>query len=543
MKITRRDFVRISAAGLAASAIPQAMGLSSRNTTAGKPNILLILADDMGYSDSQCYGGEIKTPNLAKLAENGLRFTQLYSTGRCWPSRACILSGYYAQQIRRDKIKDRIEMGDRPGWAKLLPEMLKPAGYKSYHSGKWHIDGTPIEAGFDRSWGRHQHGCDWDRFFDSKTWQEDGIKSPVKPGEPYYSTTAIADHTIACLKLHQQNTPDTPFFQFTAFYSPHWPLHALQEDIDAYRGEYSRGWDLIRQQRWQRMKKMGIVDCALSKREDEIAPSWNLKPDELTEYLGEGEEGHAVAWDKLSEEQKKFQAEKMEIHAAMITRMDAEIGRIIAQLKEMGEYENTLIIFVSDNGASAELYMRGDGHDKNAPKGSAATFMCLGPGWSTAANTPFRLHKYWNHEGGISSPCIVHWPRGIKDKGRLRHNPGHFIDFVPTALDAAGVELQENAPARPGMSLLPAFAKDNTVKHEYLWWAHEGNRAIRKGDWKLTAGYGTGGPEQKWQLYNIKKDRCEMNDLAAKYPEKVQQLKKLWEETVKQFENDLADSG
>lgn len=538
MITSRRDFLKMTAGTFAAAISPFAIG-SALGQGNSRPNVLLILADDMGYSDSECYGGDVRTPNLAKLAANGLRFTQHYSTGRCWPSRACILSGYYAQQIRRDKVEG-ITMGNRPEWAKLLPDMLKGSGYKSYHSGKWHIDGKPEGGGFDRSWGGEKSGCDWDRFFNSGTWTEDGVSAPVEKGEDYYSTVAIADHTIQCLKLHKEKHASKPFFQYTAFYSPHFPLHAMQKDIDSYRDAYLEGWDVTRDRRWKRMRKMGIINCELSDRQTDTIPSWNLSGEQLKERIGPGEAPKAVAWEELSDEQKKFQATKMAIHAAMITRMDIEIGRIVQQLKEMGAYENTLILFASDNGASAEQIIRGDGHDKEAPLGSAKSYLCLGPGFATAANTPFKLHKHWNHEGGISSPFIAHWPKGISAKGEFRHDVSHFIDVVPTILDAAGAKADATGPTRPGESLLPAFAKDGSVKHEVLWWCHQGNRAIRMGDWKLSTKSDT---KDEWELYNVAVDRCEMNNLAAKHPKRVEKMNRKWESIVEGFRKDLGSTG
>lgn len=540
MSTSRRRFLQTTAGALGCT-------LLSRHTVHGqngkRPNILLIMADDMGYSDASCYGGEIDTPHLSSLAKNGLRFTQHYSTGRCWPSRACILAGYYAQHIRRDSMPG-ISTGRRPDWAPLLPAVLGEYGYRSYHSGKWHIDGTPEEGGFDRSWGRHKHGCDWDRFFDSEAWQEGGVTAPVEEGESYYSTVAIADHAIQCLKLHEQNHSDSPFFQYVAFYSPHFPLHAMQQDIDRYREAYRKGWDHVREERLNRMHEMGITQAALSERESEIVPGWNLSPDELRSRIGDGEVAYAVEWDSLTEEQKEFQATKMAIHAAMITRMDLEIGRIIEQLKAMGEFENTLILFVSDNGASAEQIIRGDGHDPEAPLGSADSYLCLGPGWSTAANTPFRLHKHWTHEGGISSPLIVHWPAGIAAQGALRHDPSHFIDFFPTALEAAGVdptaEQLGDGPERPGRSLTDSFAQDGALQHDCLWWFHSGNRAIRQGEWKLTGRKGTSG---EWELYNLRQDRSETKNLAQEHPEKVGALSQQWQQMAEQFKADLEEQG
>jgi len=545
--LNRRTFLKAAGGGVAAAmaahlARPWSAKAAAKGaaTPSPRPNILLIMADDMGYSDAGCYGGDIDTPNLDALAEGGLRFTQHYSTARCWPSRACILTGYYAQHIRRDSVKG-IKMGGRPPWAPLLPEYLKPLGYRAYHSGKWHIDGQPTQNGFDRSWGRERRGCDPNRYFASKRWKEDGAAAPVEPGEPYYSTVAVADHAIQCLKLHKAHHGGEPFFQYVAFFSPHFPLQALAKDVAKYRDAYTAGWDVIRKRRWTRMKEMGIVTCPLSERDPKIIPPWNFKPEQLEEQIGPGEAPYAVAWDSLSEEEKKFQAIKMAVHAAMIHRMDAEIGRIVRQLKDMGAFENTLIVFASDNGASAEQIIRGDGHDTSARPGGPKSFLCLGPGWSTASNTPFRLHKHWNHEGGISSPLIVHWPDGISARGELRHAPSHFIDFVPTAVELAGGKLPEtykgrNVPPKDGMSLVPVFQKDGALPERTLWWCHQGNRAIRVGDWKLCARRRT---HDTWELYDLTNDRCEMNDLSDEHPEKVKALEEKWQAFVRGFCRDL----
>ncbi len=502
------------------------------------PNVLLLLADDMGYSDAGCYGGEIETPYLDRLAAGGLRFSQHYSTARCWPSRATILTGYYAQQIRRDGMPG-IRMGNRPGWAPLLPAYLKARGYRSYHSGKWHIDGKPLQNGFDRTYG----GIDWDRFFDSKPWEEEGLRSPMRPGEEYYATVAIVDHAIACLEVHQKKHRGEPFFQYVAFISPHFPLHALARDIDRYRDKYLVGWDEVRAARLARLREEGLVTCGLSAPDPGIIPKWNLNAAKLKEKLGPGEAARAVPWDTLTEDQKRFQATKMAIHAAMVYRMDREIGRLVRKLKAMGEYENTVIFFASDNGASAEQIVRGAGHDRAAPLGSAKTFACLGPGWSTAANTPFRLHKHWNHEGGISSPLIVHWPDGIAARGEVRHDPSHFIDIAPTVLELAGVEWPDTwkgapRPPTPGISLVPAFARGGAVKHESLWWCHSGNRAVRMGDWKLVAHSAS----RKWELYNVGRDRSEMKNLVKERPEVVKRLDAEWNRTADHFRKWLAKS-
>jgi arylsulfatase len=254
----------------------------------------------------------------------------------------------------------------------------------------------------------------------------------------------------------------------------------------------------------------------------------------LIQNFGDGECGRAVPWKDLSSEQKDFQSIKMAIHAAMIHRMDIEIGRVLEKIKSMGAFENTVIIFLSDNGASAEIIVRGDGHDKTAPPGSGRTFLSLGPGWSSAANTPFRLHKSWVHEGGISTPFIVYWQKGLNTRGELRKNPAHVIDIVPTILELAGCDIQKafhpEAPPPPGKSLVPVFKKDNTVQHDYFWWFHDGNKAIRVGDWKLVCDH-----KKPWELYNLKNDRSETKNLVSKYPKKAQELADKWEEIFNLF--------
>ncbi|HEY7423648.1 MAG TPA: sulfatase-like hydrolase/transferase, partial [Gemmataceae bacterium] len=374
------------------------------------PNILLIVADDMGFSDAGCYGGEIATPNLDALAKGGLRFTQFYNTARCWPTRAAILTGYYAQQVRRDTLPGikSGSQGTRPPWARLLPELLHPLGYRSYHSGKWHMDGKPLQNGFDHSYSLN----DQDRHFTPRKHTEDDKPlPPVQTRDGYYSSTAIADHAIKFLKQHADSCPKQPFFQFLAFTAPHFPVQAPAEDIATYRKTYLRGWEALRAARWKRLKELTIGGDALSTVERDLGPPYAF-PDALKK-LGPNELNRPLPWKDLTAAQRAFQANKMAVHAAMVDRMDREIGRVLDQLRAMKALDNTLVFFLSDNGASAEIMVRGDGHDPDAACGTGATFLCIGPGWSTLCNTPFRRHKTWVHEGGISTPLIVHWPKGI----------------------------------------------------------------------------------------------------------------------------------
>ena len=495
------------------------------------PNVLVIMADDMGYSDLGCYGGEIATPHLDGLARNGLRFTQFYNTARCWTTRAAMLTGYYAQQVRRDS-SGAVRRGNRPEWARLLPVMLKPAGYRSYHSGKWHVDGMPMANGFDRSYYINNHG-----FFRLKFHFLDDQRQPATPISPdFYATDAIADHAITVLKEHQQEHASKPFFHFLAFTAPHFPLHALPKDIERYRARYRQGWEKIRTDRWERQKKLGLVHGPLPAVESKVGPPYHF-PDAY-KILGPGEVRYPDPWKQLTEEQQIFQADKMAVHAAMVDSMDRAIGRVLDQLRAMKAFDDTLILFMSDNGASAEVMVRGDGHDPKEPLGSAFTYLCLGAGWSTASNTPFRMHKTWVHEGGACTPLVAHWPKGITARGELRETQGHVIDVVPTVLELAGLPKAypgPKAPAGPGRSLVPVFAKDAVLKRDTLWWAHEGNRAVRVKDWKLVAA-----KDQPWELFDLSKDRAEARNLATRFPAKVKELERVWQMQADQFARDAA---
>jgi len=509
-----------------------------------RPNFLIILADDLGFSDLGCYGGEIETPNLDSLAAGGLRFTQAYSTARCWPSRAALMTGFYAQQVRRDALPGLGGggQGKRPTWAKLLPEHLRPLGYRSYHSGKWHIDGNVLDGGFDRSLDIRNQG----NFFtgagnriddlpvngkaDQDARPRRGNPQPPIIEEGYYSTIATADHAIECLRDHADNHSGKPFFHYLAFIAPHFPLHALPEDIQRYQNRYTDGWDVLRQQRHKRQQEIGLLQAGLSPLEREVGPPYDFP--EALKKLGDGEINRPLPWTELTPEQRIFQATKMAIHAAMVDRMDREIGRVLDQLQTMDAIDNTVILFASDNGASAEIMVRNGGHAPLAPPGSAASYLCLGPGFSSASNTPMRRHKTWVHEGGISSPLIVHWPQGITARGENRTAPVHFVDIAPTVLELAGSKFPVqsdavNIPSPPGTSLVAELQESGSIPPRTLWWLHEGNRAIRVGDWKLVAA-----KDQPWELYDLSVDRTEINDLAGKRPDKVLKLSALWKSTT-----------
>jgi len=387
-----------------------------------------------------------------------------------------------------------------------------------------------LDGGFDRSLDMKNQG----NFFTAAGNSIDDVPiTPRADEKGYYATIATADHAIGCLREHAAKHADKPFLHYIPFIAPHFPLHALPEDIAKYRDKYLVGWDAMRESRFARQNEMGLTSTELSKLEREVGPPYAF-PDAM-EKLGSGEVNRPLPWSELTDEQRRFQATKMAIHAAMVDRMDQEIGRILTQLREMGAYEDTLIFFASDNGASAEIMVRNGGHDPKADPGSAATYLCLGPGFSSACNTPHRRHKTWVHEGGISTPLIVHWPKGISAKNELRHTPAHMIDIVPTMLELAGIEKPkewkgEAIPEAPGKSLVPAFARDESIARESLWWLHEGNRAVRAGDWKLVAAEGN-----PWELYDLSKDRAEQHNLAAQMPEKVKELEQLWQRQTDSF--------
>jgi arylsulfatase len=508
--------------------------ISSCEHPPDKPNIVFILADDMGYSDLACYGAEVlETPNIDALAAGGLRFTHFYNTGRCWPTRTSLLSGFYPHQVLSDPMPgvDYSTGKVAPVTQRWLPSLLKDQGYRTYHSGKWHIvrhvpeysQLSHSEVGFDHSYrtedGRHLRP--------HHLW-EDGQEIDLPgPGEEYEASVAIVDHALKYLEAHKQGHGEDPFFTYMAFIAPHFPLQAMQEDIDRYRGKFLMGWDEIRRLRAENRKELGFEVHALHPLEPGRFAPWNLGPEELVTQIDPDETGRAIPWDQLSREQQEFQATKMAIHAAMVTRMDREIGRFMDGLKELGYYENTIVFFCSDNGASTEIMNRADKHTIGATPGSADTYLCLGPGWSSAANTPFRLHKTWVHEGGIATPLVVHWPEGISGENAFRNMPSHITDIAPTLLELAGGSPEDlNATGEaPGISLVPFLQKDLVIPRPPIFFHHEQKKALRHGDWKIT----TIEKDGQWELYHLAEDRGETRNLAGEKPDKLQELVSRWE--------------
>ena len=520
-KTTRRSFLKTVGAGLSTLAL-SSPSVSSAETTK-KPNIVLMMADDMGYSDIGCYGGEIRTPNLNQLAAQGIRFTQFYNTARCCPTRASLMTGLYPHQAGmgwmtvRDLGREGYR-GDLNHRCVTIAEVLKQAGYGTYMSGKWHLtfdeywdgpkDSWPIQRGFDRFLGTINGSGS---FYTPETLTRDNTRIQA-PAQGFYYTDAISDHACGFIAEHCQSKPDQPFFLYTAFTAPHWPLHAKQEDIAKYKDQYLKGWDALRRERHARMIEMGIIDkgCALTTREERI-----------------------TAWEDVNQEKKELMALKMAIYAAQVDCMDQGIGRIVATLQQQGQLDNTLIFFLSDNGGCAETGVWGFDNKPDGTLGENSSFSSYGASWANASNTPFRRYKHWVHEGGISTPLIVHWPARIKEAGTFRRQSGHVIDIMATCVDVAGAtypaEFKGHA-IKPleGKSLVPAFGNGH-IERQAIYWEHEANRAIRVGKWKLVSRYMSRDNLGPWELYDMETDRSETKDLAQEYPERVKEFAAMWQ--------------
>lgn len=522
-------------------------------TAAEQPNIILIMSDDMGYSDIGCYGSEIETPVLDRLAENGLRFTQFYNTGRCCPTRASLLTGLYPHQtgigaMMQDKGLDGYR-GDLNSRCVTIAEVLSSAGYATYMVGKWHVTkhnnpkhdaekyNWPLQRGFDRFYGIINGA--------SSLWDPNSLVRGNKlitckndlfyqPEEPYHLTDAISDNAAQFIDEHDASQP---FFMYVAYTAAHWPMHARERDIAKYRSRYDAGYKPIREARMKKMKALGVVD-----------PNARLAP-----TVGD--------WDKV--ENKRWESACMEVYAAMVDQMDQGIGRLVQSLEKKGQLDNTLLLFFQDNGGSAEEYGRRELFVPRADKptlkpipddvihyfnsepkqtregwpilkgqiipGPADTYIGYGRNWANVSNTPYREYKHWMHEGGISTPLIAHWPAGITAKNELRKQLGHVIDLMPTCVEISGAVYPSTYKEKAitpmeGLSLVPLF-EGRSLNRDTLFWEHESKRAIRLGNWKLVAK----GRGAEWELYNMAEDRSELNNLAAVHPERVEALAAKWQ--------------
>ncbi len=529
----------------------------SKKMSSKKPNVIVILTDDMGYSDIGCFGSEINTPNIDKLADNGIRFTHFYNSARCSPSRASLMTGLYPHQagmgfLSNYNYEEAGYVDDLSKNAVTMAEVFKQTGYATYMSGKWHLNkeksipndksNWPLQRGFDRFFGMLIGSGS---FYDPGTLMSDNTF--IAPEKDFYLTHAITDNVV---RFIDENPKEKPFFCYIAYTAAHWPLQAPESDILKYKGVYDKGWDETRKQRFEKLKKLGIINnkAVLTARGVAI-PEWNNEP------------------------MKEWQARRMEVYAAMIDIMDQGIGKIISTLEKKGELENTVIFYMHDNGGCAETlnsseaeiplteeqkkgkpfakdsiflgkiptYTR-DGafirSGKGVMPGPANTWTAYGEEWANVSSTPFRLYKHFVHEGGIATPLIIHWPKGIKYKGKLRSQPGHLIDIMATCVDIAGLQYPTNFNGNTihpleGKSLVPAF-DNKPIDREFIFWEHEGNRALRIGKWKLVSKTQkqkkfSPNDENAWELYDMNSDPSEVNNLALKFPKKVKTLAAFWE--------------
>ena len=520
---------------------------------AERPNILIILGDDIGYTDIGCFGGEIQTPNIDSLAKTGVRFTQFYNTSRCCPTRAALLTGLYPHQAGVGHMMvDRGYEGYRSNLNKncaTIAEVLRASGYRTYMCGKWHLthfDGPkddrsnwPIQRGFEKFYGTLRG---YGSFYDpSGLCRQNTFITPendpeYKPKQFYY-TDALSDNAVRYIQQHNEESPNKPFFMYLAYTAAHWPMHALEKDIDKYRGKFSEGYEPVRKARYENLKKLGLID-----------PSWALTKTEGN-------------WDDVK--RKNWESRCKEVFNAMVDNMDQGIGRVLAELKKQGRLDNTLIFYLNDNGGCAEDMGRRpaegqpqglhkmnpdelqlqtkppmqtrDGHlvktGAGVMPGPADTYIAYGKNWANVSNTPFREYKHWVHEGGISTPLIAHWPAGIPKKriGGIEKQSGHVIDLMATCVDVAQAKYpttQNGEKIKPmeGVSLLPALKGESLQRKNPIFWEHESNRAVRDGKWKLVSKGG-----YPWELYDMEKDRTELHDLAAKEPKRVQEMAAAWD--------------
>ena len=486
-----------------------------------RPNIVLIMADDMGFSDIGCYGGEVQTPSIDGLASKGLRYTQFYNNARCCPTRASLMTGVYPQQagmgwMTAADLGTPEYQGELNDKTVTIAEVLKDAGYATYMTGKWHLSRVrniwagiktnwPSQRGFDRFFGIVDGASNYFNpmvFSDNETYKA--------PGDDFYFTHAVSDSSVMFIDQHLNKKEKSPFFMYVAYTAPHWPLHALEKDIEKYKDVYQVGWDKLRQERLKKQKEIGIFDetVSLSARDERVP-----------------------AWDELSADKQDEFAMRMAIYAAQIDAMDQGIGRIVNKLKEEGELDNTIIFFLSDNGACAEFISSGE---SKAVNGKANTWESYRINWANAGSTPYKEYKHWIHEGGIATPLIVHWPAGIAAENQFVREPGHLNDIMATCVELAGAEYpsvykgKEIVPMQ-GQSLVPHFKGEKNDRGP-IFWEHEANIGVRDGEWKLVAKTeeNTEFDPANLELYNMNDDPAELNNLAEEYPERLQSMFDAW---------------
>jgi arylsulfatase len=514
-----------------------------------RPNIIVILADDLGYSDLGCYGGEINTPNIDALGASGVRFTQLYNSARCCPSRASLMTGLYPSQAGiGDFTTNQPSKTRGPGYlgrlsenCATIAEVLRPAGYGCYYVGKWHMHEHtgPIQRGFDEFYG-YTRGHSHDQYdADYYIRLPQGRTKEIDPtADDYYATDVFNQYALEFIRQGQKS--DKPWFLFLAHSSPHFPVQAPAERADKYDSVYRRGWDVLRQERYMRMQQIGLID----------GPRWTLSPRSVVpvdrDDIANGFSGKEnPAWDSLDRDRQNDLARRMAIFAAMVEGVDSGVGQIVDHLKKTGVLDNTLILFLSDNGACYEWGPFGfDGTSRKGITtlrtgdelrliGGRGTHQSYGSAWSNLGNTPLRLYKHFTHEGGISTPFIAHWPNGIGKPNKWVRNPAHVMDVMPTLMEVAGAEYPVTRNGNPitpieGTSLLPAM-RGEKLPERTIGFDHQAAHALRSGDWKIV--WSKRMPhELKWELYNLAEDRCERNDLAEKYPERVKTMVSLWED-------------
>lgn len=503
------------------------IGTACKSDRAQPPNIIVFLADDMGFSDIGSYGAEIiETPNLDQLAAEGKRFSQFYNAARCSPTRASLLTGKYPHQAGMGWLA-----GPNTGYSayqgylnesKTIAEALRDEGYQTMMTGKWHVGNpqngvTPWTKGFNRYFGIPTGANYWD---------PEGLKLDGESfewsGDDYFKTEALAKYATNFIAEHNKENPEQPYFLYHAFSAPHWPLHARENDIEKYRGKFMLGWDELRKRRFENMITEGVIDSGQT-----LPPKDPAVPD----------------WESLSMEKQWAWDQQMSVYAAQVAAMDRAVGRVLEQVKKEGESDNTLVLFLSDNGASPEaigFHRSRIRNDEGIKPGGPNSYQAYFMPWANLSNTPFRLYKHWAHEGGIATPFIAKWPNVIKDKGSMTDVVGHVMDIMPTALDVASIGSDEESGtpdslAMEGQSLLPVFKNEKSQLNRRIFWEHEGHKAVREGKWKLVSAHSFDdwffkkwgfprNPSSEWELYNIKEDRFEQNDLADSHPQKRDQL-------------------